>query len=168
MRARKVDLRAAAQASAAQQLAQAIDKMPRPKPRSRRTVAEEVAEMVRTQKWDQMRAAHFVELYALGHRQVYGVEAAELLGTGKASSNARKGAASAAERMLRQEFGGSALMMVRFFNWVWKREVQREQWAKENSRERGRLGWQVMIAGRAILTDYRAAQLRAVPQARAK
>ncbi len=157
-----------ARASAAAELAQAIDKMGTPKQRSRRTVAEQVAQIVKTKTWASLQPVHFVELYVLGHKAVYGVEPAELTGSGKGASNARKGAASAAGRMLRQEFGDRPTEMVRFFDWVWKREQGREQWRKENGREGGRLTWQVMIAGRAILTDYRAAKLRAVPQARAK
>lgn len=163
----KADLAKQQQAQASQQLEKALVLKGKPRFAPRKTVAAEVKTMVAGGKWERMRPTHFVELYCLGHLQVYGVEAAELTGSGKAAVNARKGAASAAARMLRQEFGDKPIDMVRYFDWTWKREVGREQWAKENQRERGRLTWQTMIAGRAILTDYRAAKLRLVPTARA-
>jgi hypothetical protein len=148
-----------------------LDRPRKTKPRGapKSTIDAQLREMIATGDWSRARAAHFVALYQLGHETVYGCSAAELQGQGKASVNARKGALSAAKRLLEQEFGGRAKELARFFDWVWKREKQREVWAKENGRERGRLTWQIMIAGRAILTDYRASKLRAVPaQARAR
>lgn len=168
MRTRHSVLAKQRQQTAAQQLVEVIDKMPKPRPRPRKTVVQETLDIAKAKEWDRLRPAHFVEMYVLGHKVVYGVEPAELTGTGKGQTNARKGAASAAERMLRQEFGGRQVDMVRFLDWVWKREKDKEKWRRENQREGARLTWQFLLAGRAVLTDYRAAQLRAVPSARAK
>lgn len=116
--------------------------------------------MMKSNNWSSAKPMHMVALYCWCHKQVYGVDCAELLASGKATTAARKGAAGAAARMLEQEFGGSPGDMARYINWVFKREVSREKWARENSRERGRMTWMVLFAGRAVLTDYRADKLR--------
>ena len=120
----------------------------------------DVITMMKSNNWSSAKPMHMVALYCWCHEQVYGVECAELTGSGKATTAARRGAAGAAARMLQGEFNGIPDAMARYINWVFKREVGREKWAKENGRDRGRMTWMVLFAGRAVLTDWRADRLR--------
>lgn len=123
-------------------------------------VAAEVEQMRRTREWSRATARHFVELYCWCHLHVYGLEPAELRGTGKSSVNARKGAISAAKKLMADEFERPS-QMAAYIDWVFKREIEREKWRKENNRtDAGRLSWQTLFAGRAVVTDYRATLLR--------
>jgi hypothetical protein len=136
------------------------------KPRGKRAAPSvdsfmvDIVTMMKSNNWSSAKPLHMVALYCWCHEKVYGVPCAELLGKGKATTAARKGAAGAAARMLQVEFNGHVEAMAKFINWVFKREVGREKWAKENNRDRSRMTWMVLFAGRAVLTDYRADKLR--------
>jgi hypothetical protein len=160
-RIRKAEMAAVRQEQAAAELKMVLDATkPRPRRKPAKTIRAEVEEMASSRDWSKAKPRHMVELFIVGHEQVYGLAPGDLTDTGGAAHRARMGAQAAAERMLRQEFGDDARAMVRFLGWVWKREEGRQKWRIENGREGGRLTWQTVIAGRGILTDYRAAKLR--------
>lgn len=99
--------------------------------------------------WSKARPTHLVALYTWCHEQVYEVEATEMVGLNWLA------AASAAAKMVREEFGGSVLEGVEFLRWTWKREKHREEWRRENEREGGRITWRAQFQQRYLLTDYR-------------
>lgn len=145
---------------AADQLAGLIERKSAIKMKPTAQVSAEVEVMRRTREWNKATSRHFVELYCWCHERVYGLEPAELRGTGKASVNARKGAISAAKKLMTDEFERPS-QMAAFVDWAFKREIEREKWRKENGRtDAGRLTWQALFAGRAVITDYRATLLR--------
>lgn len=103
--------------------------------------------------WEGAEASDFVGVYAWLHREVYGVEAAEL----------RKeflAARSAADRMLREEFSGQSRAMIGFVRWAWARERGREQ--RRASGDGWRLGWRLLYSSRSLLVDYRVEARRSV------
>lgn len=144
----------------ADQLSTLIERRSPAKMKPTAQVAAEVEAMRRSRDWARATARHFVELYCWCHLHVYGLEPAELRGTGKSSVNARKGAISAAKRMLTTEFERTG-QMAAFVDWAFKREIEREKWRAEQGRtDAPRLSWNALFAGRAVLTDYRASLLR--------
>ena len=109
---------------------------------------QEARAFVEAGDWSRATPAHFVALYAIGHLNVYGVEPGEL------TPPLRLAAAGAAARMLQNDFGGDAGKMHAFVRWTWERELEREQWRRDNGREGGRISWRLQFS-RAIWTDWR-------------
>lgn len=101
------------------------------------------------QAWQSLTPKHFVALYCLLHRHVYGVVPEEV-------RDGYRLAVGAANRMLRNEFNGDQHAMVEFVRWVWQREQRR---AKQREHDY-RMGWRLQF-GRPLLTDYRVARARA-------
>jgi hypothetical protein len=135
-----------------------LERLAKPKPfRSSpsqiRKARSEMDLMAASGQWDQARGHHLVALYEWLHREVYGVEAAELDGRTWAI------AASMAGRQVANEFGGRPEAAVDFLQWVWKREQGREQYRRDTHREGGRIGWRIQF-GRQLLTDYRVSLAR--------
>jgi hypothetical protein len=128
----------------------------KPKLASRKKLAVEIAEMRKSYDWTAARAAHFVELYAWCHEQIYGVEAADIN-----SPKERVRAVGAAKRMLELDFKGDQSQFARFIRWAWQRVQSKEKWAKENGAIIGRLSWQVLFSKRNVLTEYRLELARA-------
>lgn len=147
--------------SAADRLASLLD---RPKPKRTRTVrskqtALEVAERGAQSRasagdWEGASGKDLVGLYAFCHRSVYGAPAGELANVGQF-----RAASKAAAKMIRESFDGDVGAAVDFVRWTWLREREREEWAAENRRNRGRLGWRLAFSER-IVTDYRVAMSR--------
>ena len=136
-----------------------IERKSKPRAKPAKAARDEMFEMVKARDWKGATGNHFVELYAWCHEKVYGIEPAEIRGTSKAATTARKAAISMASRMLKSEFDGPT-QMANYLHWVFKREVEREKWRKENGREGGRITWRVVFAAGAVLTDYRIAKAR--------
>lgn len=109
---------------------------------------EETARFLDAGDWSQARGTHLVALYAWLHEKVYGVETAELDGKSWAA------AASMAQRMVDSYFDRSFEKAVAFMHWTWRREQERDKWARANGRSRGRVGWRLQFSG-TIVTDYR-------------
>lgn len=102
------------------------------------------------------RGVNFVGLYAIFHRETYGIAPLEL-----AEGDAWFGASSAAQKMLETDFKGAPLVMVEFMRWVWARErksVKRKR--AEGEAVTFRIGWRFQFATRKLLTDFRVAHSR--------
>lgn len=95
--------------------------------------------------WADMTPKHFVGLYVLLHRKVYGVDPEEV-------REAYTPAVRAATRVLNQEFKGSRANMVSFMRWVWNREQKRLP--HRDAENTFRIGWRLQF-GRQLLSDYR-------------
>ena len=104
--------------------------------------------------WADAPPATLVALYEWLHREVYGVDAAELDGRAWAF------ALSAAKRMIEREFGGDIAEAVDFVKWSWKREGQREKFRRESNRDGLRIGWRLLFQSGYLITDYRIAKAR--------
>lgn len=125
------------------------------RPKRKRGVAKQKARaeleaFVAANDYSAMRPIHFVALWMRCHEKVYGVVPAEM------DAQAWRGASSAAEKLLRVEFGGKVLALVEFMRWVWKREQWRERRAQFDGEPRvSRIGWRLQFVQRHLLTDYR-------------
>lgn len=99
--------------------------------------------------WGEACGIHLVALYEWLHEQVYEVPTAELDPKNWAL------AAQAAGRMVDQHFGGDYGRAVIFMRATWNRERETEQWRRENGRGGRRIGWRLMFAHGALITDYK-------------
>lgn len=106
--------------------------------------------MRRENDWGAARARHFVALYALLHRHVYGVEPGELTG------RTWTAACLAASRLHGREFGGDGAKLVSFMAWAWKREKRA---AARGGEDRRRLGWRLQFSS-TLVTDWRVEMAR--------
>lgn len=120
---------------------------------------EEAAMRVRANDWQDAQPKHLVGLYAVLHKQVYGVAPDELV-------EVWKGAVSAAKSMLDKQFGSDVEAFVEFIRWTWQRERRAEDRAKAEGNERRRLGWVLQFKSAAMITDYRVDMARAVEAAK--
>lgn len=110
--------------------------------------------------WSKARAVHAVALYAWCHEKCYGVTAEELVGKGAGPKREKLGAVSAADRVLKKEFGGDFAELVKFVKWAWFEEKRKEGWARGKGIVLSkRLGWRRQFSS-ALVVDYRAARLR--------
>lgn len=152
-RRRKADAERAEAAKAVANLARTKRKKPStrkgPTKAGVQRMIREANKMREANDWSKARPAHLVALYAWCHEQVYDVAPAELIGLNWMA------AASAAAKMVREEFDGSIEAAVDYLRWTWRREQGREQWRRENQREGGRVSWRAQFQQRYILTDYR-------------
>lgn len=124
-------------------------------------VVTECAEMRAANDWSKARAVHAVALYAWCHEQVYKVTAEELVGKGAGPLRERLAATSAADRLLKSEFGGDFARLVAFVGWAWREEKRKEGWAKGKGIVlTKRMGWRKQFSS-SYAVDYRAASLRA-------
>lgn len=98
---------------------------------------------------------HLVALYARLHLSVYEVVAEEL-----AQPNDWSGACSAADKLLRDVFGGDFSAALHFMQWVWRRELKNEKWRRENDKPPYRVDWRKQFVHRFLVTDYRHAMRR--------
>lgn len=114
---------------------------------------EEADRRRKSEEWGGARPLVFVALYVRGYEFVYGA-------TPTFGGKERTFAASAAARILKNEFGGDAQVMSEFFRWVWHREHEREKWRRSNrSDSTFRITWRLMFSG-TLLDDWRVAKLR--------
>lgn len=136
--------------AAAQVAAMVGTKKPRRKHVDGARVAAELNAMITAKEYAKMRPLHLVALWARCHEQVYGAAPAELAGP------IWWAAASAAGKLVRDEFGGDITRAVEFMRWVWNREKAREAKARHDGDDRvSRIGWRLLFAQRYLLTDYR-------------
>lgn len=145
-------LRYAEHEVAAAKLAAMVTARPAAKRRviTRARAAQDLERAIEARDYASLRPTHLVALWARCHGQVYGVEPAEL------DAAAWRGAAFAAARLVRGEFGGSMEAAVEFLRWTWRREQWREDKAREERNARvGRIGWRLQFVARHLLTDYR-------------
>lgn len=115
----------------------------------------ETESMMETGEWESCSARHIVALYDLMHVKVYGVDAGM-------TSQERHIATVRTGPFVTKEFGGDYEQAIEFFRWVWKREMSKEKWRRENeigSESGARLTIWAMISSRT-LTDYRVSLLR--------
>ena len=118
--------------------------------RSRDNAKVEASEMRKGNDWSDAKPRHLVALYCWCHREVYGVEPAEL-------ENARAwlSACSAAKRLAVDQFKGNLEGVIGLLRWVWWRERTREKWRRDKLEGAGkRIGWRLQFS-RSMLTDYR-------------
>lgn len=133
-----------------------------PKPKKKRTsgsigpkvwnVAQsEVIDMMTEGDWEKAGPLHFVALYAVLHKRIYGIEPAELN-----VSKERQYAMYAAGRMYSNEFNTDASAMVQFMKWCWVKEQSSLKWRRANpERDNGfRIGWKYQFNGK-LLSDWR-------------
>ena len=146
-------------ADEASRLDSIVEQLPKRRPRPQWSAAkllerssEEVAVMRKTCEWTGAKGRHLVALYAWLHNEIYGVGAEEL-----GDRNALFAASNAAERMVRDAFGGDTKRAVQFIAWAWARERMREKAGKVSSY---RITWRFMFASRSLLTDYRVELVR--------
>ncbi len=120
--------------------------------------AEEGFEVIRrTKQWEMMEPRHFLGLYTVCHRKVYGTEPADLFAQWA-------GAIGAVKSMLAHEFNGEPAKLYGFLQWVWAREHAREKQRAGNGSAGFRLAWRFLFVRQAaagILTDYRTTLARA-------
>lgn len=143
--------------AAASPYAELVAEAAKPKAKTRRPESErallracdEFQVMQRSGAYNRMTASHFVALYALLHREVYGAEPLELL-------TAFAPARSAADKLVRDEFGNRIERMFEFMRWVWQRERASEKRRRQDGVVDGRrINWRLMFATRHLVTDYR-------------
>ncbi len=100
-------------------------------------------------EWHGSTGSVLVGLYAMLHRRVYSVDAAEL-----ESQTEMKRASAAARKVLTDSFRNDADAVVEFVKWAWKREQKRAEWARQNGRDRSRLSWRFLFSA-SMVSDYR-------------
>lgn len=108
---------------------------------------EDVVRFTAEQDWSQAKGRHWVALFAKFHREVYGVEPADL------TPKARMDAAVMAAALVRRHFKEPD-EMAEFVWWCWQRERGREKWRRENGRAGGSITWRLQFNG-ALVTDFR-------------
>lgn len=123
----------------------------------------EARAMATNKNFDGAKGIHFVALYALFHKEIYGSEPLEL------TPQERLRASNAATRMLRDAFDGDVRVMVEFMVWAWKRESRSEVTKRSRGEMNGwRLLWQTQFnawpTGARLLSDFTAAATRAHAQ----
>lgn len=123
---------------------------------SRKRHIAEVAERMESKSWDGLTAGKLVALYWLCHERVYGTVPIEL---DKASTweMAMKGAGL----MVKQHFDGDVQGAVTFMRWVWTREQEYEDWRRKNNKHGRRITWQNQFRHDHLISDWRAAAMRA-------
>lgn len=103
--------------------------------------------------WSTIDQRHLVALYAVFHREVYGVLPGEIAGDWQA-------ACGAAGKLLRDEFESKPLLAVEYLRWAFAKEKKQEQ--KRSGEGTGwRLGWRWCFLKRELLTSFRVANKRA-------
>lgn len=126
-------------------------KKPRPTPQQQfERLLQEVNALKDSCQWKAFEPRHFVGLYCLLHKHVYGVIPEEV-------RLEYPQAVGAAGRLLRVQFGSSQEAMVEFMRWCWNREQSRLPTRDEA--DTFRIGWRYQFGAR-LVTDFRTMQLR--------
>lgn len=133
---------------------------PTPRKRSAGTLRTkhiaEVRDRWKRKEWDGMTAGKLVALYWLCHEEVYGVVPAEI-----DKANIWATAMMAAGSMVKRHFDDDIERAITFMRWVWTREQGREKWRRENKRDGQRINWKNQFSQDYLITDWRAAAMRA-------
>lgn len=106
--------------------------------------------------WGLAKPEHVVALFAVMHREVYGVLPGELAGDWMA-------AVSSVKKLLKDELDNDIERAVDYLQWAFAREKKK---FKRNAESTWRLGWRWTFMKREILTDWRVAIERAARQHR--
>jgi hypothetical protein len=106
-------------------------------------------------EWAGAQPRHFVALFRVLHRLCYGVDCADLAGGVEFL-----GAASAAGKMIREQFGGSNDAFAAYLRWAWRRERETERWRRDNGQPGSVLTWRRVFVGAGCVTRYRIEQER--------
>lgn len=110
----------------------------------------ETEQMMKSGDWDKCAVRHLVALYDIMHEKCYGVEDASL---GPAE---RYNATMMAANLTRHEFDGKFVEVIEFMRWVWKRELSKEKWLRENNKPLSRrVTYYDMFGKKLLLTDYK-------------
>lgn len=115
-----------------------------------------IEDRIKRQDWNNVPVAQLVALYWVCHVKIYGVPPAEL-----DSAAAWALAMKRAGLLVQKEFEGDVQRAVNFMRWVWTREREREEWRKTNKIDGRRITWQQQFIGLTLVTDWRAAKVRA-------
>ncbi len=99
--------------------------------------------------WGGAGGSALVGLYAHCHEAVYGVCPAEL-----DARDQFKVATRLAAQVVRSHFDGDCDAAAAFVRWTWLREKGREEWARREGKERGRVGWRLQFSAQ-LVTDFR-------------
>lgn len=118
----------------------------REKPKTALHTAMLSAEMrAKSGEWDDAEQRTLVGLYAVCHRNVYGVIPVELENPAEFSMASR-----AAATILHTRFDDDVPATAIFIRWLWKREKERVEWARTQKRDRNRMGWRMQFSDRAV------------------
>lgn len=116
----------------------------------------EVSDRMARKEWDGMTPGKLVALYWICHEKVYGVVPLEL-DRAVTWETAMKVAGS----MVKRHFDDDMERAITFMRWVWTREQRQEQWRRDNKREGRRINWKNQFSQDYLITDWRAAAMRA-------
>ncbi len=95
-----------------------------------------------------------VALFCWAHNEIYGVSCVQEV------ARVFRGARSAAEKLIRVEFGGDSEKAVEYMRWVWKREREREQWRRKNTGFGKVLTWRHVLMYGELVKEMRLDGLR--------
>ena len=111
--------------------------------------AAQLDAFIAAERWGAARPIHFVVLYARMHERVYRVPPVW-------TAEDRRRAGFLASAALSKEFGGDGAAMAEFMRWVWRRELRKVKWCRDNDHERTKtISWRYQWGG-VFLTEYRA------------
>jgi hypothetical protein len=114
----------------------------------------QMQEMRDAKDWSKAKGKHLVAIYAWLHADTYKVDPIELL-----DGKTFMGACMAADKLIRDVFGGDAERAVQYVSWVWRRE--RAKLAKYSGNT-FRIGWRLVFVNRTLVTDYRIDLVRGI------
>lgn len=120
---------------------------PRVSPRVIEEVKAEVLDFVNRNDWSEAKLLHLIGLYVVAHEHVYKVPPLEM--DGATWFLARR----AAEKLVEECFAGNIENAMKFVQWAWVREGEREEWRKSKGIPTTRLGWRLLFS-KHLLTDY--------------
>lgn len=124
--------------------------------RIRKKHIAEVRDRWARKHWDGMTAGKLVALYWLCHEKVYGVVPVEI-----DRATTWEQVMKIAGSMVKRHFDDDVERAVVFMRWVWTREQGREKWRRDNKRDGYRLTWRNQFSQDYLITDWRAAAMRA-------
>lgn len=126
---------------------QAREKRERATPSVFRRYVGEATANIETGDWSDATPSTFLGLFAVLHKEVYGVETDSEIRAEWRTARVVVG------RFVREEFT-RADEVVEFMRWAWVREQEREEWRRRNGRGGFRLTWRLLFGARQ-LADYR-------------
>lgn len=95
-----------------------------------------------------------VALFCWAHNEIYGVSCTAEV------ARVFRGVRSAAEKLIRVEFGGDSQKAVEYMRWVWKREREREHWRRQNTGYGKVLTWRHVLMYGELVKEMRLDGLR--------
>jgi hypothetical protein len=116
---------------------------------------EEALRMMDSGEWAEARGRHFVAVYAIMFRKVYGITVGSELSTKRSWELA----SSRATRLLTSEFADDPADLAEYMRWLWARELGREKWRRQNRQDGGMLSLELCFSGR-LVTEWRLNEAR--------